>query len=465
MSIMDVAGVGETAGKAALVSHAGVPLTRATTFRFTLDLTPEQHALLLSHAGAARLAFNHHIARVYANLSQRAAEKTYGLTGKDLTPGLSWSKVSFINHMNAWKAGRTPDAPETGGDDGELVRGLPWRGEVCADVFECASVNAAQALANWRESIAGRRKGPKVAAPRFKRRRGAVQAFRIRARYREGEKPAVRAAGPRALHIPFLGDIKVRETTRRLRRMLAAGRFHAYAAAFSHRAGRWQVAVTGVAAELHHAARSVRSRHSKPVGVDVGVKTLAVAADTGGLVLHEWAGVKALQHAQARLAAANRAYSRTKKGSRGNTRAKRRLGRMHARVANLRAALVHEITTTLARRCSTIMIEDLNVAGMIKNHRVARGVSDAAFGEIRRQLGYKTGWYGTELVVADRWYPSSKTCSGCGHVKDRLPLGVRTYRCEMCGMVLDRDVNAAINLARYVPPAEAGEVLPLAAAA
>ena len=165
-------------------------------------------------------------------------------------------------------------------------------------------------------------------------------------------------------------------------------------------------------------------------------------------MLHEWAGVKTLQHAQARLKLANQALARTKQGSGGRKKAARRLGRMHARVRHVRAALVHDITHTLATRYSTVVVEDLNVAGMVRNRSLARHISDAAFGELRRQLEYKTKWYGTRLVVADRWYPSSRTCSGCGHVDAGLTLADRTYRCGECGLNLDRDVNAAVNLAR-----------------
>jgi len=165
-------------------------------------------------------------------------------------------------------------------------------------------------------------------------------------------------------------------------------------------------------------------------------------------VLHEWAGVKALQHAQARLKLANQALARTKQGSGGRRKAAQRLGKVHARVGALRGVLVHEITSTLARGYTTIVVEDLNVVGMVKNHNLARSVSDAAFGEIRRQLAYKAAWYGAELVVADRWYPSSKTCSGCGHVTAELTLADRTYHCDQCGLRIGRDINAAINLAR-----------------
>ena len=436
---------------AAVVSHAGVRLTRATTFRFTLEVNLEQHRRLLAHAGAARLAFNHQLARVKANLDQRAAERSYGVAEAELTPPLSWSKVSLINHMNAWKDGRAPDAPVTVDDDGNQVRGLPWRGEVSADVFECASVNAAQALKNWADSRNGARAGKAAGFPRFKSRHRTTPAFRLRAKYTEGATPPVRPSGVKSVRFPKLGELKVRESTKRLRRMYDAGRFHAYAAAFRYERGRWVVSVTGAAAELHPARRSHTGRHAARVGVDLGVKTLAVVADEHGTVLGTVEGVKALQHAQARLKLANQALSRTKQGSNGRRKAARRLGRMHARVAAARRDLLHNLTTELARGYASAVIEDLNTAGMLANRKLARVVSDAAFGELRRLLQYKTAWYGTDLVVADRWYPSSKTCSGCGQIKTDLALSDRTYRCHSCGLVLDRDVNAAINLARYQP--------------
>ena len=449
---------------AALTSRAGVSLTRATTFRFTLDPTSVQDAACRAHAGAARLAFNHQIARVYANLDQRSAEKSYGIPTDQLTPALSWSKVSLINHINQWKDGRAADAPSSTLDDGTVVRGLPWRGEVAADVFETASANAAQALANWKESFTGQRTGEPIQRPRFKSKHKTTPAFRLRAHYTDGENSPMRPAGPRAMRFPKLGYIAVREHTGRLSKMMATGRFHVYAASFTYRNGRWTVAVTGVAAELHHLRRSTNGCHTKPVGVDLGVKTLAVAADTDGLVLHEWAGVKALQHAQARLKLANQALARTKQGSVGRRKAARRLGRMHARIRQQRAALLHNITTTLATRYSAVVMEDLNVAGMVRNRSLARHVSDAAFGELRRQLDYKAQWYGTKLVIADRWYASSKTCSGCGHVEAGLTLSDRTYRCPQCHLELDRDVNAAVNLARLaLADAPATPPLPVAA--
>ncbi|MFC7484773.1 RNA-guided endonuclease TnpB family protein [Luedemannella flava] len=126
------------------------------------------------------------------------------------------------------------------------------------------------------------------------------------------------------------------------------------------------------------------------------------------------------------------------------------------RVANLRRDHLHKLTTRLAGEYGTIVAEDLNVAGMLRNRRLARHVADAGFTEIRRQLAYKTVWNGGRLLVADRWYPSSKTCSACGAVKTKLSLAQRTYTCTTCGTTLDRDVNAAHNLAALAAKITAG---------
>ncbi len=130
---------------------------------------------------------------------------------------------------------------------------------------------------------------------------------------------------------------------------------------------------------------------------------------------------------------------------------------MHHRVANLRADALHQLTTKVTAEYGTVVVEDLNVAGMLRNRRLARRIADAGFGEIRRQLDYKTRQrHATRTIVADRWYPSSKTCSGCGAVKAKLPLHVRTYECDACGLVLDRDDNAALNLAAFAAAAVTG---------
>jgi IS605 OrfB family transposase len=180
-------------------------------------------------------------------------------------------------------------------------------------------------------------------------------------------------------------------------------------------------------------------------GIDLGVKTLLTAVDHLGRVITV-AGPKPLRTSVRRLRRASRAQSRKVKGSANRRKATARLARVHARVANVRADALHKATTELASRYETVVIEDLNVTGMISNRKLARAVSDQGFGTARRMLGYKTAREGGTLIVTDRWYPSSKTCSACGSVKAKLTLKDRVYQCDQCGLVMDRDVNAARNL-------------------
>lgn len=421
-------------------------LTRACAFRFALDPTREQTQTFWRYAGARRYAYNHHLGRVKANLETRAAELEAGVACDGLTPGLSWSKFSFINEFNAWKTGRAADSPVN--DDGTV--GLAWRDEVCADVFECASVDAATALKNWTESNTGARKGRRVGFPRFAAKHRSTPRFRLRSKVKAGSSThPVRCTGPKTLRLPTIGDVRVHGCTRRLRRMMTAGRFHPHSASISFSKGRWWVSVQGVAAQFHHQRRRRAGRHARPAGLDAGVKHLAVVADDTGQILRIEDSVRALNRAQARLKRANQTLARTKPGSGGRARAKARLNRIHARIARIRQHQHHQLSAWAATELTQLTVEDLNVAGMGQLRSLARHVADAGIGDLGRMLDYKAGWYGLTLHVADRWFPSSKTCSNCGHVRHVLGLDERTYQCYRCGLVLDRDVNAAINLARW----------------
>jgi putative transposase len=458
---------GEQPADAVLRSHTGVALTRPVAFKFALDPTLAQHQVLMAHAGAARFAFNHHLARVKANLDQRRAEASYGIEADQQTPRLSWSKVSFINAFNAWKTGRLPSSPVWVDTDGVEQRGLAWRDQVAQDVFECASVNAAQALANFSNSVSGVRAGKKAGFPHCKCRHKSTPSFKIRSKSKPGQTAPVRVTGPKSLRLGPLGEMRVHGSTKRVRRMLRAGRFHVHGASFRFEKGRWWVSLQGVAAPFHHERRSPAGRHQLPAGLDVGVKALAVVADTSGVVLHQVEGVRALQHAQARLRRANQALARTKPGSVGRRKAKQRLVKIHARVGHLRTNQAHLLSKQLTIGLTRLTVEDLNVAGMVANRSLAKAISYAGIGDLGRLLAYKAAWYGLELVEADRWYPSSKSCSGCGRINPQLALADRTHRCPVelggCGLLLDRDVNAAVNLARWPGPQTAPHAPPHAA--
>jgi putative transposase len=195
------------------------------------------------------------------------------------------------------------------------------------------------------------------------------------------------------------------------------------------------------------------------VGVDLGITALATLS-TGERV----ANGRHLGQELARLRRAQRRVSRRRGPDRRTPaeasnrwrKARARAARIHTRVANLRRDDIHQLTARLVRGHDVIVIEDLHVAGMLRNKRLARHIAEAGWAEIRRQLSYKTHWGGVRLIMAGRWFASSKICSGCGAAKAKLGLSERRYTCTACGVVLDRDHNAARNLAALA--ADTGEL-------
>ena len=182
-------------------------------------------------------------------------------------------------------------------------------------------------------------------------------------------------------------------------------------------------------------------QRTERVGVDLGITSL-VTLSTGEKIANQ----KFEQKDRKRLAKAQRRLSKKQKGSKNRDKARNKVARIYARMADRRIDTLHKITTRLVRENQTIAIEDLNVAGMTKNHNLARAISDASFGEFRRQLEYKSDWYGRDLIVVDRFFPSSKTCHECGSYREKMPLNIREWTCPDCGTNHDRDVNAAKNI-------------------
>ena len=180
------------------------------------------------------------------------------------------------------------------------------------------------------------------------------------------------------------------------------------------------------------------------VGVDLGIKTLATLSD--GKIIES---VNPLRRRLNKLKLLQRWASRKIKGSSNRRKANQKVAKVHYEIACLRKDILDKLTTYLCENYRVICIENLNVSGMIKNHKLALSISDLGFGEFRRQLEYKSVLHGNTLIIADRWFPSSKTCSGCGHIKETLLLSERKFICENCGQVIDRDLNAAINLRNY----------------
>lgn len=398
-------------------------------YRFALDLTPSQERAVMVHVGAARVAFNWGLVRVKAVMDQRAAERSYGVADSDLTPAIGWTLFSLQREWN-----RTKDVV------------APWWRECSKEAFKAGLDALARALKNWAEARSGDRRGRLVGFPRFKSRRRS----RLSVRFTTG---AIRVE-PDRMHVtlPRLGRLKLHESARKLARRLDSGMARIMTATVAKDGGRWHVSFV---CEVSR-AKCTPASPGVSVGVDLGITNLAVLS-TGEVVPNP----RHLDVAARRTRRLCRRLSRRlgpdrRTGQRPSNRwhrAREQVARAYARVANLRRDGLHKLTTRLAREYGTVVVEDLNVAGMIRNRRLARAISDCGFGELRRQLAYKTEWNGGRLIVADRWFPSSKTCSGCGAVKAKLPLSERTYTCDTCGLTLDRDLNAALNLA-----ALAGEV-------
>lgn len=210
----------------------------------------------------------------------------------------------------------------------------------------------------------------------------------------------------------------------------------------SNRAGRWFVSVL-----IRLPANPYTSRfplNENQVGVDLGIKELAVCSD--GTI---FSASQPLKKQLKKLAKLQRQLSKKSKGSNRSKKLKARIAELHYYISCKRGAVLHNISDYLTKTFERIVIEDLNVSGMVRNHKLARAISDCGFGELRRQLEYKSKLRGNDLVIADRWFASSKICSQCGTIKKDLTLSDRVYNCD-CGLSMDRDLNAARNLMNYV---------------
>ena len=359
---------------------------------------------MVSHAGAARFAYNAGLAHVKEALDNGESPK--------------WSHYDLRRWWNANK------------DELAVNRdtGVVWWDQNSKEAYSMAFRDLAQGFSNWSKSRKGKRKGRRVGFPKFKSKNATM-----RFAYSTGFA-APMASDPYGLKLPRIGRVHCMEN---VYKRVAGARL--IRITVSRRAGHWYASLT---VEREPAApTSVSSPKRGAVGVDLGVKNLATLSD--GTVIPN---PRALGTRLKALRKSQRALSRRVKGSARREKAKERVARLHARVADVRADAINKATAMIARNYSVVCIEDLHVAGMVKNRHLAKSISDAAFGEFRRQLEYKTACSGAALHVVDRWYRSSKTCSGCGEVKAKLSLSERTYTCDSCGLVLDRDLNAAINI-------------------
>jgi putative transposase len=398
-------------------------------YRFALAPAAEQEAFLDACAGASRFWFNQGLALVKERLDERAA-------GRDVD--VHWSYKTLCSAFR-----------------GDAIKNevAPWRSEVVTGSYQAGLEALGKALQNF---SAGRRVGRRVGFPRFRRKGRCNESVIF-------QRPRLLDTRHVCLDKRRLGPVRTKESLRKLTRLLARDpRARVMRATVKRENGTWFISFT--------VRRSVKQRRARrptaAVGVDVGLARLATTS-TG----HVAANARPLQFALGTLRRLQRQLDRQRRaGNPGNylpggrikagpkTWAKsrrmlhteRRIAELHARVANLRRQQAHELTTALTREFGVIGVETLAVKNMLQNRRLARHIADVGWGVILAQLRYKASWSDGLLVAADRFYPSSKTCSACGAVRAKLHLAERVFTCDdpACGHVQDRDLNAALNLAR-----------------
>lgn len=355
-------------------------------FKTELKLNNKQRTLMAQHAGCARHAWNVGLALTKAVLDynqEHPEDKQKFPTAIDLHKWL----VAVVKPQ------------------------FPWYYEVS----KCAGQNALRNLSQaWDRCFKNVSKPPKF------KKKGRHDSFTL-----DG---TIKVVDHFKIQLPRIGVVKTYER-------LPHG-FKPKSVTISRQADRWFISWK-IEVNIEPTPKT-----TEVVGVDLGVKNLATLS-TGEVV----EGAKAYRRLESKLRRLQWLNRNKQVGSANWRKTQIKIARLHRRVANIRKDTLHKLTTYLAKNHGMVVIEDLNVSGMLANHKLAKAVQDMGFYEFRRQLDYKTELYGSELLVADRWFASSKTCSNCGTKKDALTLSERTYCCSNCGLTLDRDLNAALNLA------------------
>lgn len=376
--------------------------------RIRLVPTGEQEAYFVRACGVARFSYNWAL----------------GQWRRQYDNGEKPSEVALRKMLNAIK--------------GEQ---FPWMREVTKNAPQQAIKNLGRAYANFFDDLKKYRRNElpwkRVRVPKFKKK-GRHDGFRADNGPDKTHPDAVQTDGKR-VKLPCIGWVAMREEVRFAGRILSV--------TISRHADAWFASFT-IEVEYEPEVRT----DTTVVGVDLGITALATLSDG----TPKTPVPKPLRRYLNKLKRLSRSLARKQRGSRNRAKAKTKLARLHRRIADIRADVLHKLTTNLTRY-RTVVIEDLNVAGMLANRHLSRAISDVGFFEFRRQLDYKATMAGSTVVVADRWFPSSKRCSVCGVKNENLTLSERFWTCASCGTSHDRDINAAVNLAQY-PESWAGSV-------
>ncbi len=349
----------------------------------------------------------------------------------------NWALAQWQRQYEAWKADPTgvkPSDPALRKQLNAIKRDqFPWMLEVTKNAPQIAIIHLGESFKNFFEG--------RAEYPTFKKK-GRHDSFSL-----SNDQFTVKG---QKVHIPKLGWVRMHESLRFVGKVLEG--------TISRTADRWFFSVT---VEIPDPPGILRENQTVG-GVDLGVSALATLS-TGEKIV----GPKAYAVALKKLRQLSKHFSRQMEAakvraglepgepipkgmhvswSKNMRKTQQRIARLHAQIANIRADALHQLTTYLVNLFDVIAIEDLNVAGMLKNHKLARAIADRGFGEFRRQLEYKAVQHGKTVIVVNRWYPSSKICSTCGYKVSKMPLSMRAWTCPQCQAYHDRDINAAINL-------------------
>jgi putative transposase len=365
-----------------------------TAHKIALDPNSAQATYFARACGTARFAYNWALAEW--NRAYQAGERP--------------SEASLRRKLNSLK-------------DDEF----PWMREITKNAPQQAIKNLGTAFKNDFADLKKPKRQRQFHYPQFKKK-GKHDSFRADNGPDKDRPNAVEVDNTR-VKLPVIGWVKMRESLRFVGKIKSA--------VVSRTADRWFVSLT---VEIEHTP-PIRENQAV-VGVDLGIKALATLSDDTPRIENP----KALRGNLKKLKRLSRSLSRKVKGSANRRKAKIKLASLHARIANIRHDALHKLTTDLVTRFDVIGIENLNVRGMMSNGRLARAVADVGMFEFGRQLTYKAAKTGARVVVADRWFPSSKMCSECGHIHAGLKLADREWSCDNCGVVHERDHNSAINL-------------------
>jgi len=372
-------------------------------YKTELDPTYAQHILFCQCAGVARFAYNYGLARKQA--ACKAGEKT-----------------PYAVHLQKELTARKHDD-------------LFWLSDVSKWIVQNALRNLDDAYEHFFRKCKLKKQGKfkgKCGYPRFKSKHKGRGSFRLDAPVHISDH---------AIQLPKIGTVRLKECG-----YIPTWGVKVLSATVSEKAGRWFVSV------------QVQEEHTEPLqatgevlGIDLGIKTLATLSDG-----RTFDNPKALRSRLKALKRASRQQSKKQKGSNNRRKAQKTLAKLHLRIANIRRDALHKATSQIVaktkspdERPSCIVLEDLNVSGMLKNRKLSRAIADVGMYEFKRQLTYKAAFAGVEIKEVSRWYPSSKTCSSCGTVREELRLDERVFVCHDCGYVADRDYNAAKNIATF----------------